>query len=252
MEKKVTTSDEHDTYRELIPARALDCLDADEAELLARHLPECPACLDELAAFETVVGALALSAPEAVPSPELRGRLLARVAQQEQRVEQKRRGSRAPTAPRAHAAPTRRRSLDIRRAWPAYAVLALAAIVLGGLLWAAAGRLAGQERLVALSPTELAPGAAGELRFSRDGRDATLEVFRLPALAEGQAYQLWLVADDDGRDSGALFSVNDNGWAEVPVEMARRAADYQRFGVTIEPVGGSLGPTGEPVLRGEY
>ncbi len=30
--------------------------------------------------------------------------------------------------------------------------------------------------------------------------------------------------------------------------MTRAAADYERFGITIEPAGGSPGPTGERVL----
>lgn len=255
MDARETAALDHDFYSELLPARALDSLDPGEAELLARHLPGCPSCLDELAEFERVAGALALAAPDAAPSPELRGRLLGRVAAQEQRAAQTQRAAQEqrarPESGGSRVAPTPRR-LGTRRAWPAYAVMALAAIILGGLLWAAAGRLASDGRLVDLGPTELAPEAAGELRFSRDGRAATLEVFRLPALAEGQAYQLWLVAGDDDRDSGALFSVNDNGWAEVPVEMARPSATYHRFGVTIEPEGGSPGPTGEPVLRGEY
>lgn len=238
MEGSLINGREHDYFREMLPARALDCLDPDEAEILARHLTRCPSCLDDLTTFETVVGQLALAVPDVAPSPELRRRLLALA------------GAR-PSSARAKAGAGRSRQprrLDFRRGWPVYAVVALAAVILGGLLWAAAGRLLlGGERLVELNPTELAPEARGELRLSGDGRAATLEVFRLPALDDEQTYQLWLVSEDE-RDSGALFTVNENGWAEVPVELARRAADYRGFGVTIEPTGGSPGPTGAQVL----
>ena len=44
--------------------------------------------------------------------------------------------------------------------------------------------------------------------------------------------QLWLVSDGQ-RESGAVFSVNSNGWAETAVEMSRAAADYERFGITL-------------------
>ncbi len=127
-------------------------------------------------------------------------------------------------------------------------MVALAAIVLGGLLWAAFGLwLSPAVPPVSLSPTDMAPEADGELVFERGGRAATLTVRGLPVLPADQQYQLWLVSDGE-RESGAVFSVNDNGWAETAVEMSRAAAEYERFGITIEPAGGSPGPTGERVL----
>jgi anti-sigma-K factor RskA len=230
------TATDHDIWGELLPAYALSSLDAAEAAAVARHLERCAACRAELPAWQQVIDALALAAPPAAPSPALRRRLLAEVAAT-------RPAPAPPAARRPAAAP---RPLPARRAWPVMAVVALAAVVLGGLLWAAVGNMGLFDRAVALLPAEVAPEASGELRFPRRG-EASLEVWGLPPLPPDQQYQLWLVAGD-ARDSGAVFAVNQSGWARVPVAVSRPAADYDAFGITIEPAGGSPGPTGERVL----
>ena len=70
------TADTHAEIRDLIPAYALGNLDADEVADVTRHLADCASCRSELDAFGAVVDALALAAPEAAPSPEVRRRLL--------------------------------------------------------------------------------------------------------------------------------------------------------------------------------
>jgi anti-sigma-K factor RskA len=251
------SADEHAAIRELLPALALGSLDEAEAGATAAHVATCSDCRDELAEYETVVDALALAAPDAAPSPELRARLLAAAgataAHSPTPATQPQPAADAPTTPATRQPrPGRRpaateRPRPARRLWPALAVVGLAAIVLGGLLWAGFGRLVSPVAPVTLLPSDEAPEAEGELVFGRGGRGATLTVRGLPVLPAGQQYQLWLVSDGQ-RESGAVFSVNDNGWAETAVEMERAAAEYDRFGITIEPAGGSPGPTGERVL----
>lgn len=68
---------DHDYFLSLLPAGALNCLDPDEAEALARHLADCPPCVEELARYQALVGALLPVAPEVALSPALRERLLA-------------------------------------------------------------------------------------------------------------------------------------------------------------------------------
>ncbi len=237
------TTNEHSHLCELVSAYALGCLDADEATAFAGHLGTCAACRADLPAFRGVADALLLAAPDGAPSPAVRERLLARVGGENEAIRR--------LEPRAGQATQRPRSQRwsrraTRRTWPAMALVALAAVVLGGLLLAFAARMAAPARAVALLPTDAAPQAGGELRFARDGA-ATLEVTGLPPLPAGQQYQLWLVAGDE-RDSGAVFSVDAAGRAAVPVAATRPSADYDRFGVTIEPAGGSPGPTGDRVL----
>jgi len=248
-------ANEHHLVWEMLPGYALDCLAAAEAAAVRRHVAGCPECRAELSAYERVADALVLAAPEAAPSGVLRARLLAAAAAGSSEA-QGRRGAGVQgrkDATEAERSPFLLRSpapLRQRKALLVYGLIALAAIVLGGLLWATVGRLAVDEAAVTLAPSDVAPSAAGELRFGGGG--AMLEVVGLPVLPPEQQYQLWVVRDEQ-RASGAVFSVNGNGWAEVAVTLDYPAAEYDRFGVTIEPAGGSPGPTGERVLgwRGE-
>lgn len=243
------TTSEHATVWEAIPAYALGSLEPADSAAIPGHLETCASCRAELDAYQRVTDALALAAPPVTPSPSLRERLLAEVRPA---LNGRAMTGRKATHPRKSAP----RPLSVRRGWPAMALVGLAAVILGGLLWAAVLRpglaVVTPEAGLAtidLLPTDLAPDARGELRFAADG--ATLEVFRLPALAAGTQYQLWLVSDG-ARETGALFDVNDNGWAETPVRLSRAAADYDTFGITIEPAGGSERPTGDGVLRGGW
>ena len=73
---------DHDQYLELIPAFALNSLDADEAQAVSRHLAGCEACQAELAAYEEVVDVLPLAAAQTTPPAALKGQLMDRVQAQ--------------------------------------------------------------------------------------------------------------------------------------------------------------------------
>jgi anti-sigma-K factor RskA len=243
----------HEEVSELIPAYALGSLDAAEAVEVERHLRDCAACRLDLAAYEPVVDALALAAPDAEPSPALRLRLLAEVAHSgAYRGASSWVAAPAPPAPAPKAAPHPQNAPPagspwVRPAWASYALLILLAASLVALVWLAA-RTPEEPPVVSLTPSEVAPDASGELRFDPAGGAATLEVWRLPPLPADRQYQLWLIRDGE-RDSGAVFSVNDNGWAELPIDQAQSPEDFTGLGITIEPAGGSPGPTGERVLE---
>lgn len=87
----------------------------------------------------------------------------------------------------------------------------------------------------------------GELLISSDGEHAVIRVNQLPALTVEQAFQLWLV-DDDGAVSGGVFQFESpEGPNYIVLPLDKPVDDYLRFGVSIEPAGGSpLGnrPTG--------
>jgi anti-sigma-K factor RskA len=245
-------ADKHADLRDLIPAYALGSLDADEAVDVDRHLKGCAPCRKELAAYEAVVDALALAALDADPSPELRRRLLAEAGRGRLATDD---GAAAasqmpPARPRIPQTPPSS-TIWRRPAWAGYALAALLLVSLGLLIWLA-GRTPDEALPVTLSPADAAldaaPDALGELRFDPAGGAATLEVWRMPPLPADRQYQLWLVRDGK-RDSGAVFSVNDNGWAELPIEIAHSPDDFTSLGVTIEPAGGSPGPTGDKVLE---
>ena len=86
--------------------------------------------------------------------------------------------------------------------------------------------------------------------MSLDGEYGTLVVDHLPNLEAERQYQLWLVRDGI-RTSGGIFSVSEEGYASLIVSSPDPLDSYQAFGITIEPSGGSPGPTGERVLAGQ-
>ena len=105
-------------------------------------------------------------------------------------------------------------------------------------------------RRIRLEGTEVAPEASGVIYISADGQNGAIIVDKMPQLGEAQQYQLWLIADGQ-RTSGAVFSVPADGYQTVLVESPRPLREYGAFGITVEPAGGSPGPTGDRVLGSE-
>jgi anti-sigma-K factor RskA len=104
-------------------------------------------------------------------------------------------------------------------------------------------------KLVSLSATENAPGAQGLIYVSHDGQFGTLIVEDLPSLGADSQYQLWLIREGK-RTDGGVFSVGSDGYAAMVVRSPDPLGSYQAFGITVEPHGGSVGPTGNKVLGG--
>jgi len=85
------------------------------------------------------------------------------------------------------------------------------------------------------------------LLLNPDGRNAYVIAADLPDLPADQTYQLWLI-DDAGPVSAGLFRPDPRGAATVSITTDRPLSHYQLVGVTIEPAGGSLQPTMQPIL----
>jgi anti-sigma-K factor RskA len=231
----------HQEIEELLPALALGCLRKGQRREVRRHLRGCPPCRQSHARYEEVAGLLALGSAEAAPPAGLRGKILDGLPPQPST-----RASRQGFWTRPRLAP----------AW-AMAGLLLLALLAGAnaLLWrqlrrqeARSALLASQ--LVALEATESAPLARGLLVINAGEATATLVVEGLPTLAEDRSYQLWLIRDGQ-RTSGGLFSVSPGGFGVLTVAAPLSLGSYQAFGITVEPAGGSPGPTGPKVLGGK-
>src|ERR671919_402356 len=70
----------HDTHViDLLPAYAIGSLDTHELQRVEEHLLSCWICRNESSTFQLVADELSLAAPIAVPSADLKGRLMERI-----------------------------------------------------------------------------------------------------------------------------------------------------------------------------
>lgn len=230
-----------------IPAYALGILEVDEQAEADAHLAGCPDCRTALAAYEAVAADLALLVPQQAPPPSLRARLHERLEVADQPEPRH--------APAPAAASPGRSWADTLRDWLAGplwrpALLAVLLVAALGLLLRPREATAPATPTVvtlALAGTENAPRATGVVVLGSHYRPelGTLVVDHLEPLPAGQQYQLWLL--NGGRISGGVFDVGDDGYGSLTVR-APNPLDSYTFGVTIEPAGGSPGPTGPRVL----
>jgi anti-sigma-K factor RskA len=232
---------------ELLAAYALDCLDEGEKEEVTRHLAQCAQCRAELGAYQEVAALLPYGGKMIDPPPDLKTRLMAQVHSQSR------------PHPRAEPSPA---WIDRILRWtsqaaPLWGSVSLALVILLGisnlLLWGQVRQLQSsrptQMQFVRMSGTPDAPTAEGVIVISSDGDHGTLVVDGLPPLQADKQYQLWLI-DGGKRTSGGVFSVDSDGYGSLWVSSPRPLASYGSFGVTVEPQGGSPGPTGQKVLGG--
>jgi anti-sigma-K factor RskA len=233
---------DRETLLQLIPAYALDALDADERAAVEAQLVGDSEAQALLAEYQQLSAALVLAVP-ARPAPahlnaDLRQRLAAR-------------------RPAVTPKPIRR---NIQARWLA-AAAALLALILGGVWLLSQGMLpvapdptlqgeslyqqiaqaAETFRLPVTPSTDFASaGITGELVADTLTNLAVIRVTNLPPLGADQTYQLWL-AGPELTVSGGLFRGTDGlAYIALPLEYPLNA--YRGFGVSLEQAGGSPDP----------
>lgn len=231
----------HEELEELIAAEALDGLDEDGrrvmVRIMAEHGPDCPECIRLTADHSEIAAHLGLSVDPAPLSAGAEGALL-RAARQELAVE-------VPFRLR----PTR------TAAWiAAVAVAAVLALLAGAIGYSLAPR--GPERqddflaFVSRPGTEVVPFPATEgkqlaVALNPGMRHGWVFGTNLPKPDGDRVYELWFSStDSDGVQPGGTFVPTD-GIVLSPVTIGE-AVDL--LAVSIEPRGGSLQPTTEPVF----
>lgn len=234
----------------LLAAFALGALDAEERLVVEAHLADCEACRAALAAYQAVGDRLALALPPVPPPPRLRARLAAKTA------------------------PRERRRRRWRLSWPqVWQASMLAALLLLGVLNLSLLRrtdhlLRTSEQLASQNQTYQAAlalltypdtrvvvlqngTAYGTLLYQPGEPIAVLNVEGLPEPPPGMAYQLWLIQPDETRISGGVFvPTTSDGFTVIPVHAPQPLDRFVGVGITLEPAGGSPGPTGPRVLGG--
>jgi anti-sigma-K factor RskA len=224
----------------------LGALDEQDARAFAMHLETgCDACRAEVAALQPVADVLPMAAPQQVPPPQLKGRLMAVVNAEAELLRAA--GPEADRPPeRARSAGRRRRGGlgALLRPLPA-TVLAVALLALG----VAAGVLLTDDGDVTAHPGFGPRGTQVALRVD-DAGHGELDLRGMPAAPAGRVYQVWLVTGTEKpRPTHTLFTVPDDGRARVKIPESLKGTDQVL--VTAEPAGGSRQPTTSPVVGAE-
>lgn len=270
-----------DEVAELAGLFVLDALEPSERRAVLAHLSACPEMHAEIAELGGVVPALASLAEPLDGPPDLKGRVLAAVADEaadraamgavealpaDVRTATPRRA--VPVGERTVPAPVI--TLRGRRTWSWASVgAALAAVLIIAVVgvWAIdaqarADRASQRAAVVAdalevladprssvaiLRATAGAPPAGGFAAFSADGV-GYLVLSGLTAPPQGQTYQAWHIVDGSPSSAG-LLTVDADGYAVLAGTETVPGTDA--VALTIEPAIGSIAPTSQPILAGD-
>ena len=237
----------------LFGAYALHALPEADMAAVEAYLAAHPEAEGEVAMLTDAAAMLPYSVDAAAPDPRVRLRLMARVYQEA--LAETEGGQPTP-------APTPIRQPPRGLIWPiAAAILLLFTIGFGG--WAASLRhdLNGKDATVAAQQTNVAsafstspvqattPGTAmhGEVTKLGGSQAAVLTVADMPPLASGKVYEVWFIAGNTPTGAG-LFEPNPDGsWSGL---LHGNVTTAQKLAISIEPIGGSVAPTGAIVAQG--
>ncbi|HEX6249496.1 MAG TPA: anti-sigma factor [Nocardioidaceae bacterium] len=224
-------------------AYALNALSAEEAEQFRRHLEACSVCRQEVRELQQA--AARMGASEAVPPPPY---LKAKVLAAADRTPQ--------LPPRATGGGT---VIEVPpHRWGRRLLLAAAAVVLVVAGAVGVGQIGGDDEVqlaqgvvqvfeaedakTAEMPVE-AGGKEGRIRVAASPglNQMAVDTDELPALDDEHVYQLWAVHDGT-MDPVGVLEPEKGAYMDMP-------APETEVAITVEPVGGSDEPSGEPIMR---
>lgn len=220
----------------LTGAYALDAVSDVERAEFERHLRDCAACRQEVAELRAT-GARLGAADAASPPPELRLLVLADVARTRQ----------LPPKVPAPRKPDRARTWQLRAGLFGAAAAAVVAVVIGVQ---PAGVPPAPVESVLSAPDASTVQGVGEgtatLVVSRSRNQAVLLASGLPDLDAAHVYQVWLIGPGGARSAGLMQQESPGRMRPMPADLP---PGVDRIGITVEPAGGSPGPTTPAVSR---
>jgi anti-sigma-K factor RskA len=108
---------------------------------------------------------------------------------------------------------------------------------------------AAPDRTILLPGTDEAPEASGLLYLGQNDQ-ALLLLNNLAPLSAQQTYQLWLIPENEAPIPVSLLAVQSTSPTWLDIQIPPEARNFAKVGVSTEPAGGSLSPTGPIVLLG--
>jgi anti-sigma-K factor RskA len=223
-----------DEVEGILGAYALDALPGELSADVTAHLATCSKH-PEVAELRSVAGALAFAAPEAQPSDALKTRLLEALREE---------SAPADVAPRHIGILGRLKALVRQRAVP-YAlagglVIALIALVITNL--------GGEDRPNRAAIALTGENDAGAVVYELEDGIIVLDAAGLKPLDAAHTYQLWSIASGQPSSLGLIGTAPDG---EALAVVRVNIKDIDSLAVTVEPAGGSIAPTTDPVLEGK-
>ncbi|MGH2729194.1 MAG: anti-sigma factor [Actinomycetota bacterium] len=232
----------HEEFKALIAPYLLGAVPSDEVPLIRAHILSCEECLSEADGYSTVTTSLALAA-DPVPLPSgFADRVLSRVAD-------------------IQPAPTLSATRRPRWRWGWAQAMAVVSLVATAVMAVALINInddlsSNRAALSALVRSDEGfelggQGAVGHVVPTTDG--SLFLVAGLPDTPEGQVYQLWFTQGACGAGESGPCDVTSAGTFEVSdgvtiLEIDRSIKGFDDAAVSIEPKGGSVAPTSDPVI----
>lgn len=281
---------DHAAIRDLLPLRALDRLEGEEARAVDEHLAaRCDDCARELASFIEALAAMAIAEAGDGPSARIWSHL-------QSRLDATRPAARIAD-PRSQREPARRQRFAILGS---AAAAALFAIVVSSILFTARLRrvtsgtsneiaaltariivvqrdleatgdklaalqtrvaqttdltlasLGADARVTHLSGLPPAPSATGTVALNRANGAAILHVSGLPPAPEDRVYEVWWIGAKHGPLKAGLFEPPSEGATIVALDLPPPDEVVLASAITLEPRGGVEKPTGAMYLKGNF
>jgi anti-sigma-K factor RskA len=245
-------NEEHRQVLDLLSAYAIDALDPQDHDTVEQHLQDCEECQSVLVEYQQIgQGLLHLPKPQTPPA-SVRANLISMLA----------------TTPEKRPMIQRFTQFSLLRLGAIGAIAAMLMLNIGLFaqtrdLQDKIESLAAQQQysqtglaLASYPNTEVAiitgDSVGGTFVYDPDIQIAVAYIWGLDQLPPDQSYQAWLVSPDGDRTSGGLvYPESDTDFTIFVVDSPLPLSDFVGFGVTIEPKGGSSGPTGPKVLGAE-
>jgi anti-sigma-K factor RskA len=216
----------HERHHDELAAYLLGALEPGEAAALERHLAGCEECRAELEWLRPAVQLLPESVERVEPPPQLRGRLMEQVRSEAAG------GARSKRAWRLWG-------------WSLRPLAGLAALVVIAAVAAYAigngGSDGGGEGTTVVAGH--APGVTAEV--VSQGKSGTMHLANLHQLPPDKVLQAWVEREGRVESAKTLFVPNQDGTASATIDDMGGVTTVM---VTAEPRGGSVQPTGEPIV----
>jgi anti-sigma-K factor RskA len=233
----------HDELKALIAPYALGAVSPEEEREIRSHVMSCEECMQEAEGYSEAAAALALAVDEAPLPAGFEDAVLTKVAEERP----------------APAASPEKTAWWLRWSKPLVGVAAFsvaAVVVLAAAFLAARGQVRDYEaalpELVRGAGMTMEGAGGSSARIVGLPGGATLFTAGLDEAPGDRTYQLWLMECADPADMGTC-DISSAGTFDVSggfgvLETRADLGDYNRAAITVEPDGGSEGPTTDPVV----